>query len=345
MEIQWYIYKDYQIEGPFSWDELKQEVDSGRINPEDLIWNHTMRSWLEADQVLDLVNYPSTTATTLPPQPSKLKAFIYNLNYKQVAIIAVITFLLSLGATSIFLFINQDDRTTNDDFEDMLDYYIQFEESEEEARKFNEEVSGEIANSKQESSQDKTGSMEQVIQEGVTDQDKQVDITTNREEENQESNAVPAAQETDGLFNSADVNEETLSWLGGTYTGPLLEDIPHGQGVWRHPDGRSYTGDFTHGEITGYGTMTFSGGERYVGSFLKAKAHGNGSLIHPRGKKYMGEFRHGIIEGYGTMIFPEGERYVGYFKNGVAHGRGTMTHPDGRSVSGTWTNGKLTEKD
>lgn len=348
MEIHWYIYKDYQVEGPYSLEELKQEVDAGRVNSVDLIWNPTMSAWLEANQIQNLENSFWPKASSFRPQPSKFKDFLYNLNYQQIAIILVAAFLLSVGATSIYLYIAQNSQAANDDLEDLLSYSIQFEENEKQDLENKEDEISKKPTSeqkKEQNDQDNAETEKRDIEESLPDHDKEPPITTPEEAQNQEQPAETEEQEVTDPPKQDYVTEDTLSWLGGTYTGPLLDDTPHGEGVWRHPDGRSYTGDFTQGEITGYGTMTFSSGERYIGSFLEGKFHGDGTLIHPRGKKYVGEFKHGIIEGYGTMTFPDGERYIGYFKNGLAHGRGTMTHPDGRSVSGIWSNGKLTDKD
>ncbi len=344
MDNQWYIYKDLQIEGPFTWDELTQEVETGRINPDDLIWNCTMREWVEAYLVPDLEHPTWPAATLLPPQPEEQKTFLFNLHLNQIAIILVVIFLLSIGTTSLYLHFTRGNQVAVDELDESFAYDTLFLDNDE-SDSINEEASNQA---------DDLVDPDEIIQEDVhaeanfPEQTSQTDEAPPTAPSSDTQLPRPANENQNDYSDQSkyiDESEETIEWLGGIYSGPLRGGEPHGQGTWKHPDGRRYNGDFSEGKMTGYGTMSFPGGERYTGSFLNGKSHGDGTLIHPRRKKYVGEFKHGIIEGYGTMTFSGGERYTGYFKNGLGHGYGTMHHPDGRSVSGTWTGGKLTDKD
>ncbi len=360
MEIQWYAYKDYQIEGPYSFNELKQEVETGRLNPDDLIWNHTMREWIEASQISEFENTAVPELISLPPYSEGKKSFLSNLNYSRVAIILIATFLLSLSATSFYLILTRDDETAENDSDADFAYNTIFEDldTEENDIETAQDQEDELSEPEEEVlNEPEPADLEEEQVEAVTGE--QPDVSHLETSAPQTSGPPPAGVQQGGPApDPADedpaqpanqgeqdyMGEEIIEWRGGLYKGPLLDGEPHGQGIWRHPDGRSYSGEFWVGTITGYGAMTFPGGERYTGGFLNGKSHGDGTLVHPQGRKYAGEFKHGIIDGYGTMTFPGGERYMGYFKNGLGHGQGTMYHPDGRSVSGIWVSGKLTEK-
>ncbi len=344
MDAHWYIYKDLQIEGPFNWNELTQEVETGRINPDDLIWNCTMREWVEAYLVPGLEHPAWPAAKSLPPQPGEQKLFPFNLHLNQVAIILIVFFLISVGTTSLYLHFTQGNQVTVDELDESFAYDKLF---------LDNDVNGSIneTSGNQEGNPvdpDEITPKNEHAEINHSEQICQTDETTPTVPPSDTQPLRPANENQNDFKNhSQHINEseETIEWLGGLYSGPLQDGKPHGQGTWKHPDGRRYNGDYSEGKMSGYGTMSFPGGERYTGSFLNGKAHGDGTLIHPGGKKYVGEFKHGSIEGYGTITFPGGERYVGYLKNGLGHGRGTMYHPDGRSVSGTWTDGKLTDKD
>lgn len=337
MDEQWYVYKNSQVEGPFTWEELSERVVAGTIDSDDLIWNSTGREWREAAKVpgLNYQEWLEINAYTTPVQ--KFKSFFSSLSINLVALIMVAIFLFSLSATSLYLHLSGDNNGDLDEPESTFFYDTIFGSDEEIDIQDNAQDDLESADGYPEES-------------GIVEDNRfadngseatfaePTDQTTEKTTEN--GSTIPA-----GGSDCDQEEEKAVSWRGGKYIGPSLNEKPHGKGLWKHPDGRNYAGDFEHGEITGHGTMTFSGGERYVGSFYQGKAHGSGTLVHPGGKSYSGEFRHGIIEGFGTMTFPGGEKYTGYFKNGVGHGQGTMSHPDGKSVSGTWAKGRLTKED
>ncbi len=342
MDVQWYIYKDLQVDGPFTWDELNELVDSAKLDAEDLVWNNTGLEWKEAANVPGL-DYPDRSKINAYSTPiQKNKSLFSNLSFKRIALIMAAVFLLSLSTTSLYLCFSGENKGGINEPEGAFSYDTIFEDDEEEEEYYKQDKAQKELESASDYPEEAPGIIEGNGSGGEEPDESQAgsdhQTTTETAAENGSTTAVEDSE-------YSQVEESTISWQGGQYTGPLLNDEPHGQGLWKHPDGRNYVGDFEYGEITGYGTMTFLRGERYVGSFLKGKAHGYGTLVHPRGKKYAGEFIHGDIEGFGTMTFIGGEQYTGYFKNGVGHGQGTMTHPDGRSVSGTWINGKLTEKD
>jgi hypothetical protein len=45
--------------------------------------------------------------------------------------------------------------------------------------------------------------------------------------------------------------EETISSDGGTYTGQVVNGVPHDYGVWEHPEGAMYEGKYKDGRRSG----------------------------------------------------------------------------------------------
>ena len=61
-------------------------------------------------------------------------------------------------------------------------------------------------------------------------------------ESDKDSKSSPTATEV--------ADEVTIEYLGKTYTGEVSNGVPHGQGVWMHPDGGRYYGGWKNGEFT-----------------------------------------------------------------------------------------------
>ncbi len=337
MDAQWYIFNKLQVEGPFSWEELNKRAGANTIDTDDLIWNNNAREWIEAANILDFNHQEKPILSNYPATSKAKKSLFCNLFYKPIALIVTAIFLFLLSSISLYLHFSGGNKETVSELDRSVSYNI---------------ISGIDKKHKQDSTQNdirsaegKPGKEHQINEDNSfagTGSEGLLAYYTDQATENTAENVTNIEA---GSSDSPREMQKAISFQGGKYVGPLLNEQPHGMGMWNHPDGRSYAGDFQHGEITGFGAMTFAGGEKYVGTFYQAKAHGSGTLVHTSGRAYSGEFSYGIIEGYGTMTFPGGEQYTGYFKNGVGHGKGTMTHPDGEFVSGTWINGKLTEKD
>ena len=53
----------------------------------------------------------------------------------------------------------------------------------------------------------------------------------------------------------------------------------HGQGTFKYPDGKQYTGEFEKGERHGEGTFYYSDGTAFVGKFVAGKQVGLGECI------------------------------------------------------------------
>ena len=80
-----------------------------------------------------------------------------------------------------------------------------------------------------------------------------------------------------------------------------------------------YEGEFTRGEITGIGIMTFADGTKYAGDFKSGILNGSGTIYNPEGyiiKK--GEFVGGKLNGIGTIYDSYGvEIYSGRFMSDI----------------------------
>lgn len=99
---------------------------------------------------------------------------------------------------------------------------------------------------------------------------------------------------------STTTGQQTITWDGGTYTGPIVDGRPHGQGVLTNPTRHNfveYRGTFVDGRMTGSGRCTFPGGEVYVGEFVNGKAHGQGTMTHPNGQRVTGRWANGTYMG------------------------------------------------
>ncbi len=305
MASQWYIYKDQQRKGPYSWAQLYQESRSGMLTAGDLVWNETMKDWERAENIPGLIKKPGAPAAAPPPPAGQKQAKPQtkpaghppksrgSSDYKKLAIAGGAVFIFIISGVVTFLLMNGDDpQETTGDLEDVP---VVEEEPEEEGLGLDEMFEDLEEDEEEPLPDDEDSDTETAEQE--TQQEEEAVEESSTETAQEDTTPVEDTEETEETAEETDPGSDSVAFEGGTYTGPLKDGQPHGQGSWVHPDGRSYTG----------------------------------------------EFNEGSIEGYGTYTFPGGEQYVGYLRNGRAHGEGTMTHPDGRRVSGIWIHGNLQE--
>ena len=91
----------------------------------------------------------------------------------------------------------------------------------------------------------------------------------------------------------------------------------------------------------GYGTYTWTSGNKYVGKYKDGKQHGQGTLTFADGGKYIGQWEDGKLQGRGTLTLKNGSKLVGKWKDGKLHGRGTYTSASGDKYVGEWKDGKM----
>ncbi len=158
-----------------------------------------------------------------------------------------------------------------------------------------------------------------------------------------------------------------MSWEDGTqYTGEFKDGLPHGEGTFEYPKGKTkeigktkgikykgkpmslnlpmgqkYTGEVKDGERHGKGTLVYRSGTKYTGEFENGVKQGQGVLITSKDLKYEGEFQKGQPNGKGQVTFPDGRIYKGEIEENQITGKGVMIYPDGRRVEGIFKEGKL----
>jgi hypothetical protein len=137
---------------------------------------------------------------------------------------------------------------------------------------------------------------------------------------------------------SASDQPMTISLLGdttgGTFTGPLVDGKPHGEGVFRVGegpfDGGKIVGVFVDGSLSGEGKgFGGDGNLLYEGTWLNGLPHGQGVSYFPNSKtiKYEGEFQYGKSHGVGKTYGADGKiHYEGEWHGGHRHGKGTLHH-------------------
>jgi serine protease Do len=102
-----------------------------------------------------------------------------------------------------------------------------------------------------------------------------------------------------------------------------------------------YEGEIDNGVPEGYGTLTYSNGDKYVGEFVEGYFHGVGTYEWSVGDTYIGSWIKGNRTGYGLYTWPNGAKYEGDFLNGEREGYGIYTYPDGSTLKGKWKNGQF----
>ena len=113
---------------------------------------------------------------------------------------------------------------------------------------------------------------------------------------------------------------ETIPYDGGTYTGELLNGVPHGQGIATWPDGSKYVGEWRDGERHGQGLEILENGNKYVGEWKNGKPSGFGKATEGA-HGFLGEFKNGEFHGDGILTSGEGE-FLGKFENGNIYPEG-----------------------
>ena len=112
--------------------------------------------------------------------------------------------------------------------------------------------------------------------------------------------------------------------------GQWLNDIPHGNGVFKMPDGTHYEGMWFLGCFQ-FGVETKPDGTRYEGLWSLGRFH-QGVMTSPGGWRYEGRWFEGKPHGQGVYTDKSGKRYEGSWPKGTFHGGG-YTSPDGDRVT------------
>eukprot|EP01062_Namystynia_karyoxenos_P059239 TRINITY_DN50687_c0_g1_i1.p1 TRINITY_DN50687_c0_g1~~TRINITY_DN50687_c0_g1_i1.p1 ORF type:complete len:368 (+),score=129.60 TRINITY_DN50687_c0_g1_i1:84-1106(+) len=108
---------------------------------------------------------------------------------------------------------------------------------------------------------------------------------------------------------------------GAHYRGEFLGSKKHGRGLWKHPEGDLYDGQFRYNKHSGWGVY----------------------VIGKSGKKFVGGWSDGKMDGWGVYCFnpDETEYFVGTYKDDQKHGTGVYYFASGGLKYQTWERGDL----
>lgn len=131
---------------------------------------------------------------------------------------------------------------------------------------------------------------------------------------------------------------------GATYKGEWLNDVKHGFGTYKNPDGTVYEGDWKNNMKNGRGTIWRKRNKltvkEYIGEWKDDKMEGEGSFYFENEDIYHGKFQNGTLCGRGKYLFKDGSKYEGEFENGLKCGFGTFYSNNGDIYEGYWLNDK-----
>jgi heme/copper-type cytochrome/quinol oxidase subunit 2 len=120
MSEDWYVYKNQVQQGPYTWSQLHKEAQSGRLMPEDLVWNQALENWVPASQVPGLIAQVGQAAqTSQPPMPAPLSppdapAPSEGRGLLVAFIAALVVFLVLSGYTVYHFFFSDRDQTATE---------------------------------------------------------------------------------------------------------------------------------------------------------------------------------------------------------------------------------------
>lgn len=167
----------------------------------------------------------------------------------------------------------------------------------------------------------------------------------------------------------------TYTWASGTkYVGSWENGAQQGKGTLTYADGTVKKGQWANGEYVdestpsystgcvsgdcanGYGTYSWSSGEKYEGYWVDYKRNGQGTNYYSNGDKYVGNFKDDYKHGYGKYTFTDGSVQDGdwewdKFKGAMSYttgcisgdcdnGYGVYTWDTGEKYEGAWINRK-----
>ncbi len=109
----------------------------------------------------------------------------------------------------------------------------------------------------------------------------------------------------------------TRSWPNGDmYEGQMVNELPHGMGIYTSANGDKYTGQFRYGKADGEGKMVFTNGDSYSGGFREDRLNGKGKYIYANGDHYIGQLLDDLPHGEGVHIVAGGRVYAGQWEYG-----------------------------
>jgi hypothetical protein len=103
---------------------------------------------------------------------------------------------------------------------------------------------------------------------------------------------------------------------GGEYVGEWQNNLMHGSGTWRYPNGEMYVGEYKAGKRYGEGRFYHANGDLYVGSWFNNEMHGLGRYYFANGLQFEGTFVRNKRNGKGKLQREDGTIEIfQYIKN------------------------------
>lgn len=153
----------------------------------------------------------------------------------------------------------------------------------------------------------------------------------------------------------------------GSYTGKVKKELPHGlgkaiynsgeykDGIWENGvfirgkvkkilSGKTYEGDYYHGNFNGTGKYVYNSGDYYVGEFKDGSPHGSGkACFRKKDKILIFETIDGEPCGQCTIKWDDGRSFTGGTRNYAFHGKGRYSRADGSVLDGIFRDNNFYE--
>lgn len=95
-------------------------------------------------------------------------------------------------------------------------------------------------------------------------------------------------------------------------------------------DKGEYVGDWENNLMHGQGTRRFPNGDLYVGPYVQGRREGtDGRFYYTNGDLFVGEWKEDRMHGFGRYYYHHGQRFEGDFFQGMRHGKGKLQRLDG----------------
>jgi len=125
-----------------------------------------------------------------------------------------------------------------------------------------------------------------------------------------------------------------MTWSNGdVYTGAFVNDQRQGHGTlvfaYGSKDQGEYVGGWLDNVMHGQGTRRYPNGDVYVGEYRQGKRHGEGRFYYANGDMYWGEWCNNNMHGPGRYYYASGQRFEGFFLNNKRTGKGKLQRTDG----------------
>jgi len=113
-------------------------------------------------------------------------------------------------------------------------------------------------------------------------------------------------------------------------------DKLEGYGTYTYSNGDKYEGQFKDGQFHGKGKLTYNDGGVAEGQWENDELNGYGKFYFENGDKYSGNYINGLMDGKGEYLFENGDKYIGFYSKNMKHGKGEYIYSNGNKFIGTF---------